>query len=334
MGTGQKASVALTGSANSLTGLLVHRLVGDPRFRSVVLIDQDPPAGQDSGVRHYPVDISRPGSDEQIAEILETEDVSMMVHLALSTTLGRTPNLTHEVESQGTMHVLSACSMHRVEKLVMMSTTMLYGAAHDNSPWLTEGHKLRADKGFAFFADKIEAEQLVVSFADRNPETLTTILRVCPVLGPNTVNLYTKYLSTSIVPVMAGFDPPVQFIHEVDVVRAFLMVLAEDHPGIYNIVGEGVVPLSTAIRIIGQAPLGVPEPLMGPIMDGLWMFRLAGLPSELVSYLKYPFLASGDLASEAFGFTTSYPPAEVLGDFARALTRKRLQRRADEEEMG
>jgi UDP-glucose 4-epimerase len=325
----EKPNVALTGAGNSLTGLLIHRLVSDPQFGSVVLIDPDPPAGQDSGVRHYPVDISRPGSDEQIAEILDAEDVTTFVHLALSTRLSRTPNLAHEIESQGTLHVLSACSTYGVDKLVMMSTTLLYGAKPDNSPWLTEGHELRADRSFNFFGDKIDAETQVREFADRS-SAVVTVLRVCPVLGPNTENLFTRYLSTSIVPVLAGFDPPMQLIHEVDVVRAFLMVLVEDHPGTYNIVSDGVVPLATAIRIIGQAPLPVAEPLMGPVLDGLWMFRLAGLPSALRPYLKYPFLASGELAVQQFGFTTSYPPVEVLGDFARALTRRRLQKRAPE----
>ncbi len=332
MDASDRPSVALTGSSNSLTGLLVHRLVGDPRFRSVVLVDPDPPAGQETGVRHYPVDISRPGADEKLVEILAAEGVSMFVHLALTSRLSRTPSLSHEIESQGTMHVLSACATVGIRKLVLMSTTMLYGAAPDNSPWLTEGHMLRADRSFPFFADKIEAEDLVKDFADRNAATVVTVLRVCPMLGPNTDNLFTRYLSTSIVPVLAGFDPPVQVIHEVDVVRAMSMVLAEDHPGIYNIVGDGVVPLCTAIRIIGQAPLGVIEPLVGPILQALWMFRIAGLPSELVSYIKYPFLASGELAAQQFGFTTSYPPVEVLGDLARALTRRRLQRRASQEE--
>lgn len=331
MGDGEKTTVALTGSTNSVTGLLVHRLVGDPRFESVVLIDPDPPAGQDKGVRHYPVDISRPGADEQIAEILEAEDVGTFVHLALTTSLSRTPSLTHEMESQGTMHVLSGCSLHPVDKLVMMSTTMLYGALPDNSPWLSEDSKLRADPSFQFFADKMDAERLVLDFAEKNTDTAVTVLRVCPVLGPNTDNMFTRYLATSIVPVLAGFDPPAQFVHEVDVVRAFVIVLSENHPGVFNIVGDGVVPLSTAIRIVGQAPLGIPEPVVSTVLDGLWMFRLAGLPAPLVPYLKYPFLASGEKASKEFGFATSYPPVEVLGDFARAMTRRRIERGAAEE---
>jgi hypothetical protein len=90
-------------------------------------------------------------------------------------------------------------------------------------------------------------------------------------------------------------------------------------------VSDSVLPLATAIRILGHAPVPVAEPIAGPVLEALWGFRLAGLPSEFLPYLKYPFLASGEKAAAAFGFTASFPPVEVIGDFGRALTRKRLQ---------
>jgi len=321
--------VALTGAGNSLSGLLVHRLLGDERFRAVVLIDQE--GGMEPGVRHYPVDVSQPGSEERIGEILESEGVDIFVHLGLSSRLSRTPNLTHEMETQGSMHVLNACSVCPVRKLVLASTTMLYGAFGDNSPWMGEESRLRADRGFQFFGDKIEVEGLFGEFSERNPERIVTVLRLGPVLGPNTHNVFTSYVGRRIVPMLAGFDPPVQLLHEVDAVRAFMMVLAEDHPGVFNIVGNSVVPLATAIRILGHAPVPVAEPIASPVLGALWSFRLAGLPSAFLPYLKYPFLASGEKAESEFGFQASFPAVEVIGDFGRALTRKRLERKVEAE---
>jgi UDP-glucose 4-epimerase len=327
-----QVTVALTGTSGSLMGLLVHRLLADSRVRCVVVIDPDSPAGLESGVRHYAVDVSQPGSEERVAEILDAEHVDTFVHLLLSNVVSRQPGLAHEIVTQGTLHALSACGQRSVRKLVLASTTMLYGAHPDNSPWLTEEHPLRADRTFQFLADRIEVEEAFSSFASRFPDRIVTILRIAPVLGPNTDSLHARYLSTPVVPVVAGFDPAVQFIHEVDAVRAFLMTIAEDHPGVFNIVSDAVVPLATAIRILGRAPVPVPEPLMPPVLDAMWTFRLAAMPAELVPYLKYPVLASGEKAAAAFAYSTSYPPVEVLGDLARALARRRLERAAGRQE--
>jgi UDP-glucose 4-epimerase len=234
------------------------------------------------------------------------------------------------MEIQSTINVLSACSGLEVRKVVLMSSTMCYGALADNSPWLGEDDELRADRWVQFFGDKIEAEGLLGEFSERNPERIVSVLRVGPMLGPNTSNVLTSYVGNRIVPMLAGFDPPVQIVHEVDVVRAFMMVIAEDHPGTFNIVGEAVVPLATAVRILGHAPVPVVEPVAGPVLSALWGFRLGGLHPAFIPYLKYPFLASGERAAEAFGFTASFPPVEVLGDYGRALTRRRLEGRSSE----
>ena len=322
---GDGTTVALAGSASSMTGLLLHRLVGDPRVRTVVLVDRDPVPGMDPSVRYYSVDLSQPGSEERIAEILSREEVGVVVHLGLSTELSRTPDLDHEMDTQGTMHLMSSCTMVPVRKIVLASTTMLYGAHPDNSPWLAEDHELRADRTFPFFGDKIEAERQFVEFAHRHDDRVVTILRVGLVLGPNTKNVFSHYLARRIVPVLAGFDPPMQLVHEVDAVRAFLMVITDDHPGVFNIVADAVVPLATAIRIVGHAPLPVVEPLASPVLGALWSFGVAGLPGPFIPYLKYPFLASGERAASRFGFTASFPPVEVLGDFARAQKRRRIE---------
>ncbi len=306
-------------------GLLVHRLLADSNVGSVVVVDPETPVGLESGVRHYAVDVSQPGSEERIAEILDAERVDVFVHLLLANIIDRQPGLAHEIVSQGTMHVLSACSGRPVGKLVLMSTTMLYGAHADNSSWLAEDAELRADRSFQFFGDRLEVEEAFDSFARRHPDRVVTVLRMAPILGPNTRNFYTKYLSPPLVPVVAGFDPPVQFIHEIDAVRAFLMVITEDHAGTYNIVTDSVIPLCTAIRILGNAPIPVPEPMLSAVLEALWTFRMTGLPSALGPYLKYPVLASGEKAASAFGYAASYAPVEVLGDLSRAMTRREME---------
>src|SRR5262249_40639615 len=142
----------------------------------------------------------------------------------------------HELESVGTRHALVAARHAHVQKVVMWSQTCLYGAHPTNPNFLTERHPLRAPTSEPYFADKLEAEAEVARFANRSPGTVVTVLRTATILGPTVHNYVTRYLARRVVPTMMGFDPLVQFIHEVDAIAAFKLAIDRDHPGIFNIV--------------------------------------------------------------------------------------------------
>ena len=74
-------------------------------------------------------------------------------------------------------------------------------------------------------------------------------------------NAFTRYLARKLVPTMMGFDPLVQFLHEVDAIAALHLALLRDVPGTFNVVGEGVLPLSTVIKLAGRIALPIPHPL-------------------------------------------------------------------------
>ena len=81
---------------------------------------------------------------------------------------------------------------------------------------------------------------------------VVTVLRTAPILGPTVHNYVTRYLARRVVPTMMGFDPLGQFLHEVDAIAAFKLAIDRDFPGIFNIVGDGVLPLSTVIKLAGR----------------------------------------------------------------------------------
>ena len=58
------------------------------------------------------------------------------------------------------MHVLNACREARVKKIVMQSTTALYGPHASNPNFLRESHPLRGIPGNAFLADKMVNDRI------------------------------------------------------------------------------------------------------------------------------------------------------------------------------
>ena len=310
--------IAVTGAASFLGTNLIGALQEDDRVQRIVALDIEPPPMAGAKTRMYEVDFTQPTAEARLAEILAAERVDSLVHLAFLSSPTHASAWAHELESVGTMQVLVAARHAQVRKLVTWSQTLLYGAHPSNPNFLAERHPLRAPRKESFFADKIEAEGEARKFAQRASGSVVTILRTAPILGPTVHNYLTRYLARKIVPTMMGFDPLMQFLHEVDAIAAFQLALFRDVPGTFNIVGEGVLPLSTVIKLAGRIAVPLPHPIAHSIAALGWVAQLAEAPPSFLKYLRFLCIADGQNAREKMGFQAAYTTREALLDFTSA----------------
>jgi UDP-glucose 4-epimerase len=147
---------------------------------------------------------------------------------------------------------------------------------------------------------------------------VVTILRTAPILGPTVRNYLTHYLSRRLVPTMMGFDPLLQFVHEVDAIAAFKLAVDRDIAGTFNIVGDGVLPLSTVIKLAGRIAIPVPHPIAETVGTFAWVAQLAEAPPTFLKYLRFLCVADGQKAREKMGFRPAYATREALVDFTSA----------------
>jgi UDP-glucose 4-epimerase len=312
-----KKTVAVTGAASFLGKNLIGLLEEDDRVGKIVAIDLTTPSTAGEKTRAYEIDLTQPVAEERAAEILLSERVDCLLHLAFLGSPTHARGWAHEFESVGTMRLLNAARQASVGKLVMWSQTLLYGALPTNPNFLSERHPLRAPSSEPFFADKIEAEGEANRFAQRTGN-LVTILRTAPVVGPTVRNYLSRYLARRFVPVMMGFDPLWQFLHEADAIAAFKLAVFRDVPGTFNIVGDGVLPLSTVIKLAGRIAMPVPHPLLPPLASTLWLAQLADAPPAFLDYLRYICVADGEKAATEMGFRAAYTTREALIDYTSA----------------
>ncbi|MBX3231611.1 MAG: NAD-dependent epimerase/dehydratase family protein [Labilithrix sp.] len=311
-------AVAVTGAASFLGANLIGLLEEDPRIARIVAVDVKPPSTAQRKTRFYEVDFTGASAEARLVELLGAEQADTLVHLAFMSSPTHATAHAHELESVGTRHVLVAARHANVRKVVAWSQTLLYGANPSNPNYLTEKHPLRAPSSEPWFADKLEAETELARFADRSPATIVTVLRTAPILGPTVRSYLTRWLARRLVPVAMGFDPLVQFLHEVDAIAAFKLAIDRDHPGVYNIVGDGVLPLSTVIKLAGRLPLPVPHPLVSTVGAALWLAQLVDAPPSFMHYLRFLCVADGAKAREKLGFRPAYTTREAVLDFTNA----------------
>lgn len=293
-------AIAITG-LDSFVGLhLAERLLENPQAPRIIGLDLRRPLRLQGRVGFHRVDLTEPTADGKLARILEKEDVAVVVHLAFRSQPTSDIEADHELETIGSLHVMNACAAAGTRRLVLASSTMLYGARPDNPNFLVEDRELGGHPDAHCVQNRVEVERLVRSWASRH-DTEVCVLRHCWVMGPRFSDRVVRYFDRPIVPTMLGYDPLLQFIHEEDLLRVFEAAVLESHPGVFNVVGRGVLPLSTLIALAGKRTLPLPPPLLYRFVSVLSQSQTGDRPAGFWDYLRYLWIADGERGWTEFG---------------------------------
>jgi UDP-glucose 4-epimerase len=221
-----------------------------------------------------------------------------------------------EINVIGTMQLLAACQKApSMRKLVVKSTTAVYGSSPRDPALFTEDVEPRSLPKSGYAKDAVEVEGYVRGFGRRRPDVDLTLLRFTNFIGPTIETPLTRYFSLPVVPTVLGFDPRIQLCHEDDGIEVLRRATMQEHPGIFNVGGAGVLLLSQAIRRVGRPSFPVPSPAVS-LVAGL--FRRAGLVDfspEQMRYLEHGRVADVSRLHAKLGWSPR-PTAEAFADFA------------------
>ena len=313
----------ITGVSRYLGGRLATLLQADPEIESVIGVDVVPPKADLGRTEFVRADIRNP----LIAKVIASASIDTVVHMnVIATPLGAGGRTAmKETNVIGTMQLLAACQKAAcVRKLVVKSTTAVYGSSPRDPALFTEEIEPRATPQSGYGKDAVEVEGYVRGFGRRRPDVDLTLLRFTNFIGPRIDSLLTRYFALPAVPSVLGFDPRVQLCHEDDGIAVLQRATLEDHPGIYNVGGDGVLLLSQAVRRAGRLALPVPAPAVSVVGR---LFRGAGLVDfspEQMRYLSHGRVVDTTRLRERFGFTPAWTTAAAFDDFVRGRDLRRF----------
>lgn len=316
--------IAITGLKTTVARQLAERLLERTPQLRVVGIDLRRPFRLDGRMRFHRVDLSEPTAGDRVADVLRRERVDALVHCAFRREPTPDLEMDHEVETIGSIHVMNACAAAKVKRLVVASSTMVYGPRPDNPNFLTESHPLRGHPGAHCVANRIEMESLLDDWVEKHPDTEVTVLRPCWLFGPTHWDHVVRYFALPFVPMLMGYDPLLQLVHEEDVVSAFERAVLAPHPGVFNVVGTGVLPLSTILRLAGKRILPLPSPLLYRMAYYPTQQQIGDPPAAFYDYLRYLWVADGRKGWEAFG-EPAYSTKEAWISFVSARRMRRYR---------
>lgn len=305
---GRADKIVLTGIAGRLGRLVAkrlhrmgtHRVVGLDR-RSIDSLPKD--------VEHLRVDLR----SRRARDVFRAGDVDALIHLGLMHDPRKSREELHSWNVVGTTRLLQYCADFAVRKVVVLSSANVYGPRPENTQFLTEDAPLMASLDFPAIRDLVEADMQATTFfwrsQSRNLEAV--IVRPVHILG-SVHNAASNYLRLARIPVVMGFDPMVQVIHEEDVCEAILLALQPGVHGIFNLTGPGEVPLSVILEELGKPVIPVPAPLFERAVRAMWRFKLTSFPMPELDHIRYTCMVDGSRARKVMGFRPRHSLKETI----------------------
>ena len=301
--------IAITGVSGYIGGRLLSRLDKVTSVDRVVGIDIRPPTHESAKLSFYCQDILKP-----LDEIFVENEVDTAVHLTFVLKPTHDKKSVQQIDIGGTSNFLQACGLAQVNHILYLSSHTVYGAYPDNNQPLGEDSLLHPLPGFQYSLDKAESERMFMDFAVSHRNACLTILRSCPVIGPNADKSVVTSMFQPIMIGIAGYDPPMQFVHEDDLIGLILLLLLERKKhGIFNVAGDAEIRYSEVAKLSGRKMLTLPGKLLSPLMGLLWTLRLQReSPASGLEFIKYHPVVSTQRLKNETGFQFRHSSKDAL----------------------
>ena len=295
--------IAVTGALGYVGTVLIRHLVEREDVDSVLATDvREPNQALGSKVTFVRQDVSEP-----FPGLFAEHEVDTVVHLAYVLRQSRNRQANRRVNVDGTRNTLEACRRGGVGRIVYLSSTSVYGAHPDNPQALTEEMLARPVTGFQYSEDKLESERLLNEFASAMSGVAVCILRCCPIMGAHADNFIASAFDKPLLVAVSGTNPPMQLIHEEDMVRCLTLAVLGDAEGLYNMAGAGSMGWREMASTRGRHVVSMPAWLLYPLTQLTWALRLqSDSPAMGLDMIRYPWLASTKKIEREMGFNPRY----------------------------
>lgn len=300
--------ILIPGAAGAIARKLAVRLKGEGH--DVVGIDVRP--WPDAPVEFHRVDVRKRAAED----VFRRARPQTVVHMATVTSLVVRGEERYQINLGGTRAVFDHARAYGVEHCIFVGRHTFYGAGPDSPLFHVEDEPPAELNRFPELADLVAADLYSATALWRFPELATSVLRVCYTLGPSGHGTLASYIRGKRVPMVLGFDPLFQFMHEDDLVDALARTIDKRPRGVFNVAGPQPLPLWRIVVEAGRTPVPLPEIVL-EAMIGRFGFPI--LPKGALTHIKYPVVVDARPFREATGFAHAHDELATIAAFRDAF---------------
>jgi nucleoside-diphosphate-sugar epimerase len=307
--------VAVTGAADGIGYALTARLAASPKVKKVIAIDGR--RGDIAGVTWRVADVRDPALAGRLA------GVDVVVHADLDLAADSDARSRRAFNVRGAQTVLTAAAAGRVGRVVLLTSTMVYGARSDNPVPMPEDAPLAAEADSSVAGDLLEIEQLARRSPRTNPGMAVTVVRPAALVGEVVDTLVTRHFEAPRLLTVKGCAPRWQFCHVDDLTSALEFTVGGGIDGQFAVGCDGWLEQDAVEQISGLKSIELPARLTFGTAQRLHRLGVTPAPAMDLRYMVYPWVTDC-AALRAAGWRPRFDNAEAL----RALLDQRKGRHA------
>lgn len=322
--------VLVTGVANDLGTMVAAELEQRDDIEEVIAVDTAEPKRPLTRTEFVRADLRNP----LVGRIIEASAVDTIVHLGTHTgpTTSGGRSRMKELNVLGAMQLFAAAqASDHVQRVVLKSSTAVYGARPDGPAVLTEDDVPDGASEDGWSRDAVEVEGYARTMVERRPDIELVTLRFANFLGAQLNSVFASFFTLPVVPSVLGHDPRLQFVHERDAVGVLERAAVDGPAGTYNVAAPGVLYLSQCIRLAGRVPAPVPGPLAGLVGAAVRRSGRVDFTPEQLQFLQFGRVIDTTRLREGFGYEPVFGVREAFEDF---VARRRITGLLDRDEIG
>ncbi|PRY02030.1 NAD-dependent epimerase/dehydratase family protein [Allonocardiopsis opalescens] len=295
--------VAVTGAADGVGRALVARLADSDTAAKVVAIDER--RGDVRGVTWRLVDVRAP----RLAARLTGVDV--IVHLDDDRSVETPARRRRAYNVRGAQTVLTAAAAERVPHVVLVTSSMVYGARPDNPVPMAEGELSRADHDSGLVGDFLEIEELAERARRTHPGLRVTVVRPAALVGPGLDSYATRHFAAPRLLTVRGAQQRWQFCHVDDLVSALEFIVSHRLSGPLAVGCDGWLDSQEALEISGLRKLELPATITFGTAQRLHHMGVTPAPAGELAFMVYPWVVDAAALREA-GWRPAHDNAAAL----------------------
>ena len=324
-GRSAASAIAVTGAHGELGTRLLERLAGcadRPR-----LIGIDTSRGTTPDVTWRIADVRDPTLASKL------KGVGTLVHLATDRQGELGAEQRRAVNVRGTEVVLGAAQDAGVERVVLVTSAMVYGAVPGTAVPLPEDTPVRAETDSGLVGDWVEVERRVADLAAAGDAPAVTVIRPASVVGPVADGLMPRLFEAPRLLALRDGDPHWQFCHADDLVSALEWAALGRVSGVVTVASDGWLTQREVEQVSGLRSIVVPAAMAFATAERLQRVGVLPAPASELHYLAHPWVV-GSQQLRAAGWEPAWDNVgalrahlDALGDRAGRGALARVQRK-------
>jgi nucleoside-diphosphate-sugar epimerase len=339
--------IAVTGAASPAGRAVLRYLLsrtGDPadaktrtRPKQIVAIDAadrtDPErmaSDRAAGVLWRHADIASP----EVADSLTGVDV--VLHLAtaddLGTVLGQSATERRVRAVRTAQAVSTAAAAVGAQRLIVVTSAMVFGARPDNPVPLPDDASHRADPDDGLIGDLLEVERVVERIPRVHPALSLTVIRPAALVGPGVDTAVTRHFEAPRLLVLRGASTCWQFCHVDDLAAAAWTAVEHGLDGWLTAGCTDSLTEQEVEQLSGMRRLEVPAGLAFSTAERLHRVGVLPTPASELAYVVHPWVI-GSATLTAAGWAPAHDNEGCLRELLdevrgrRTVVGRRVDRR-------